>query len=211
MSAEQETRQHAQAARASSDGTRARLLAGAALLHVAATVTVFLAGRYRWLPEFFAQDGVAGSFASDGRLYMTEVRLLVADLWTSGVGAWLAAPFPLHAKLYSLCCAALSWCFGFTILSAEPLNLLCYLTVLTLVYGLGKECFDERAGLLSAVTVALWPSFLLHTTQLLKDPLFIVAMLALVATSMRLLTRSHSFAEGLRLGARVRSLPNDDD
>jgi hypothetical protein len=200
MSAEQETRQHAPAVRAFSFGTPARLLAGAALLHVATTVAVFVTGRYRLLPEFFGPDGIAGSFASDGGVYMKEARLLVEALWTEGPGAWLAAPFPLHAKLYALCFAALSWCFGFTILSAEPLNLLCYLAILALVYWLGKECFDARTGVLAAATVALWPSFLLHTTQLLKDPLFIVALLALSATSVRLLTRSHSLASGLGHG-----------
>jgi len=202
MSTEQETRRHARAPRALPFGPRARLLAGAALLHVATTVAVFVAGRYRLLPEFFGQDGVAAvSFAPDGGLYMKEARLLVGDLWAGAWGAWLAAPFPPHAKLYSLCFAALGGCFGFTILSAEPLNLLCYLSILALVYWLGKECFGAHSGLLSAAAVALWPSFLLHTTQLLKDPLFIVATLALVATGVLLLTRSPSLTGGLGLGA----------
>jgi hypothetical protein len=178
----------------------ARLLIAAALLHVSVTVAVFVAGRYALVPSLFDRDGVASSFASDGRLYMTEVRLLVEDLAACRPGAWLAAPYPLHAKLYSLCFAALGWLFGFTVLSAEPLNLACYLSILILVYRLGAETFDARAGQLAATVVALWPSFLLHTTQLLKDPLFIVAALALVAACARLLSGSLSWAGGVRAG-----------
>jgi hypothetical protein len=176
-------------------------LSAAALLHVAATVSVFVVGRYALLPRFFDADGVAGSFASDSRLYMTEARLLVGELAAGRLGAWLAAPYPLHAKLYSLCFAALGWCFGFTVLSAEPLNLACYLAILILVYRLAAETFDARAGLLASAVVALWPSFLLHTTQLLKDSLFIVAVLALVAVCARLLSDNLSPMRGVRTGA----------
>lgn len=178
---------------------RARLLSVAALLHVAATFTVFIVGRLGLMPKLFDADGVAGSFALDGRLYMTEARLLVEDLAAGRLGAWLAAPYPLHAKLYSLCFAALGWCFGFTVLSAEPLNLACYLAILVLVYRLAAESFDARAGLFAATVVALWPSLLLHTTQLLKDPLFIVALLALALSCARLLSNDLSRAGGVRV------------
>lgn len=181
-------------------GTPARLLFVAALLHVAATVAVFVAGHKALLPGLFDGDGIAVSFASDGRLYMTEVRLLVEDLAAGRPGAWLAAPYPPHVKLYSLSFAALGWLFGFTVLSAESLNLACYLATLILVYRLGAETFDARAGKLAAAVVALWPSFLLHTTQLLKDPLFIVAVLALVAACTRLVSGKLSRAGGVRAG-----------
>ena len=179
----------------------ARLLGVAALLHVAATAAVYAAGRYALLPNFFDADGVASSFASDGRLYMTEARLLVGELAAGNLGAWLTAPYPPHAKLYSLCFAALGRVFGFTVLGAEPLNLACYLATLVLVYRLATETFDARAGLLAAALVALWPSFLLHTTQLLKDPLFIVAVLALAASCARLVSDKLSRAGGVWAGA----------
>ena len=178
----------------------ARLLLAATLIHIATTTAVFLAGRYSLLPQLFDVDGVASSFAVDSRLYMTEARLLVEELTQGKLGAWLAAPYPLHAKLYSLSFAALSWCFGFTILSAEPLNLVCYLSIVALVYRLGVDTFDARAGLIAAAVVALWPSFLLHSTQLLKDQFFIIAMLAIVYAGVRLLSAHVSLSEGLRAG-----------
>src|SRR5688500_3073483 len=178
----------------------ARLLLAATLIHIGTTSAVFVAGRYALLPQFFDADGVASSFAIDSRLYMAEARLLVEELTHGRLGAWLAAPYPLHAKLYSLSFALLSWCFGFTILSAEPLNLLCYLSIITLVYRLGADTFDARAGLFAAGVVALWPSFLLHSTQLLKDQFFIIAILALLYAGVRLLCAHYSLPAGFRAG-----------
>ena len=178
----------------------ARLLLAATLIHIATTTAVFVAGRYALVPQLFDGDGVASSFAADSRLYMIEARLLVEELTQGSLGEWLASPYPLHAKLYSLSFAALSWCFGFTILSAEPLNLLCYLSIIVLVYRLGVVTFDTNAGLIAAGVVALWPSFLLHSTQLLKDQFFIIAMLALAYAGARLLSAHLSLAAGLRAG-----------
>lgn len=178
----------------------ARLLIGATIIHLATTVAVFVAGRYALLPQIVDVDGVASSFALDSRLYMTEARLLVEELTQGKFGAWLAAPYPLHAKLYSLSFAALSWCFGYTVLSAEPINLVCYLSIIVLVYRLGVVTFDSRAGLFAAGVVALWPSFLLHSTQLLKDQFFIIAMLGLVYAGVRLLSAHLNLSAGFRAG-----------
>ena len=116
------------------------------------------------------------------------------------VTAWLDAPSPVHLKLYSIPFALLGPLLGVNVLSAEPLNLLYYLAVLVLVYLMGAELYGRRAGLCAAGAVALWPSFLLHTTQLLKDPLFITALLALVLVGLRLLTREYSWRRGLAAG-----------
>jgi hypothetical protein len=70
-----------------------------------------------------------------------------------------------------------------------------------LIYSLGKEIFDQRVALLAAGTVALWPSFLLHTTQMLRDPLFIAAFLLLILIFVLLLTRTLSWQQGLVAGA----------
>jgi len=49
--------------------------------------------------------------------------------------------------------------------------------------------------LLAAMMVALWPSFLLHTTQLLRDPLLIVATLTLMLCAARWLTLDKSWRQ----------------
>ena len=168
---------------------RQRLVAGAVLIHLGLALAVYLIGRYAVLAALFDLQGTGLRFASDGIAYMSEVRALVEILTREGPSAWLAAGYPFHVKIYSLSFAALSPVFGFTTLSAEPLNLFYYLAIVLVVYELGEETFGERAGLVAAWVVALWPSFLLHTTQLLKDPLYIAAMLSLVCVNLRWLTK----------------------
>ena len=82
--------------------------------------------------------------------------------------------------------------FGYTPLSVELLNLCCYLFAVCLVFAIGKELADERVGMIAAITVGLWPSFLLHTTQLLKEPLFISGGLAFILIVTTTLTRTYT-------------------
>ena len=77
--------------------------------------------------------------------------------------------------MYSLSQALFSHWASFNVFSIEPLNLTYYLLILFLVYRLTKTIFERRAAVLALTVVALWPSFLMHTTQLLRDPLLIVA------------------------------------
>jgi len=85
-------------------------------------------------------------------------------------------------------------------LGAEPFNLGCYLSIMLLVFTLGREVFDERVGRAAAGAVALWPSFLLHTTQILKDPMCVLAMLVFVLMMTFWLTRRLSWRRGLISG-----------
>ncbi|HEX7174951.1 MAG TPA: hypothetical protein VF240_06695 [Pyrinomonadaceae bacterium] len=170
---------------------RQRLIAGAVLIHLGLALAVFLIGRYAVLAALFDPHGTGLRFASDGIAYMSEVRALVDMLTREGPSVWLAANYPLHVKIYSVSFAVLSPIFGFSTLSAEPLNLFYYVAIVYLVFKLGEEAFGERAGIVAAWIVALWPSFLLHTTQLLKDPLYIAAMLALLTVNLRWLTKDH--------------------
>src|SRR5207302_845570 len=69
-----------------------------------------------------------------------------------------------------------------------------------LIFQIGREIFNRRAALIAATTVALWPTFLLHTTQLLRDPLFLVGILAFILVILRLLCRSLSWPKALLAG-----------
>jgi hypothetical protein len=180
--------------------TPMRLLILAAILHLTVTTTVFAIGRYSLRPGSFDTDGIATSFADDGTGYRLDAVTL-ADLLARGeVRSWFTSNYPLHVKLYSISFAVCGRLLGFNILSAEPINLLCYLGILVLVFMLGDETFGWRAGLLAAATVALWPSFLLHTTQPLKDPLSILGLLTLMLVMMRLLLRPYSWRQALLNG-----------
>jgi hypothetical protein len=176
------------------------LIAAAALLHLALTLTVYIAGRFALLPKVFDRDGTGIFFATDGFAYRAEAIWMAELLTREGIAAWLATAAPFHVRAYSISFAVFGPLLGFNILSAEPLNILCYLMVLILVFNLGREVFDRRVGLIAAVAVGLWPSMLLHTTQLLRDPLFQLAMLALVLVCVTCLTRDYSWRRGLAVG-----------
>jgi hypothetical protein len=175
------------------------LILAAAVLHVSVTAAVFITGRAGVNPGQFDQKGL-GTFASDGLLYQTEVLELCGVLKKYGVISWLNWPAQLHVRLYSLPVAALSRVSSFNILTIEPLNLIYYLAIIFLVFKLGDIIFNYRTGLMAAATVALWPSLLLHTTQLLRDPLLIVSFLTLMLSLTLCLKRNYQWLKGIFIG-----------
>jgi hypothetical protein len=178
-----------------------RLLTAAAVLHIVLAVGLFGAGRAQIAPGLIDRDGIMGSFAFDSYEYQREATRLVEILKHGGVSAWTAERAPPHVKLISIQFALLGPLFGYGTLSAEPFNLICYIAVLGLTLALGREVGGGRAGLFAAVVVALWPTYLLHTMQLLKDPLFIACGLALVLCVTTWLTRTFSLRGALATGA----------
>ena len=178
-----------------------RLITAAAVLHVALAVGLFWAGRAQLAPSLIDRDGIMASFAFDSYEYQHGAARLVEVLKQSGVKTWAAEHEPLHVKLISLEFALLGRVFGYGTLSAEPLNLCCYLAVVFLVLMLGREVGGPNVGRLSAAAVALWPTFLLHTLQLLKDLLFIALALALVMCVTTWLTRTYSRLWAVATGA----------
>jgi 4-amino-4-deoxy-L-arabinose transferase-like glycosyltransferase len=177
------------------------LLCAAAVLHLVLSAIIYALGHYAVFPATFDAQGVAVAFASDGVRYRADAAALSEALWRGELGSWVVADHPFHVKLYSVCFALFGRWLGYNVVGAEPLNALWYLASLILVFRLGREVFDRRAGLLAASMVALWPSFLLHTTQFLKDPLFVAGMLALSLVIVRWLTRSYSWMGALATGA----------
>ena len=175
-----------------------RLLIAAAALHLAATITVFVLGHFQLLPGFFDTNGIGTTFAIDGATYQRLASQMATQWHDYGLGPWLDIKAPLHCRLYSIPFAI----FGRSnILAAEPLNLFYYLGTLTIVYLLGREIFNESAGLLAAAITGVWPSFLLHSTQLIRDPLAILCYLALLLALTLLLSRRLELKPALALGA----------
>lgn len=177
------------------------MLCAAAILHLVLSASIYALGHYALFPGTFDAHGVAVAFASDGVRYRADAAALSEALWRGEIRYWAGADHPFHIKLYSVCFALFGTWLGYNVAGAAPLNALWYLASLILVFRLGREVFDRRAGLLAAGTVALWPSFLLHTTQFLKDPLFVVGMLALILVIVRWLTRTYSWMGALATGA----------
>jgi len=177
-----------------------RLLIVAAIFHLSVTTTIYALGRGAILPRTFDANGIAVSFASDGQGDRADAAALSELIRRGFLREWVTAPLEFHLKLYSICFALFGPWLGLTIISIEPLNILLYLAVLILVFQLGREVFNPRAATIAAVTVGLWPSLLLHSTQMLKDPMFIVGMLAFVLMNLHLLSRSFSWPGALLAG-----------
>jgi len=175
------------------------LLLAAALLHISVAAAVLTVGKYQLMPAQFRANGL-GEFASDCFPYQDEATDLVGVLKNRGLWTWATWPTQLHVRLYSLPLAAVSRWLGFSVLVIEPLNLIYYLAILALVYKLGQEVFDYRAGLMAATIVALWPSLILHTTQLLRDPLLLVVVLILFLAMARGLRRDYEWRRGVLVG-----------
>jgi hypothetical protein len=165
------------------------VFAAAAVLHLALAAAVFAAGRWQLAPSQFDANGT-GKFAPDGELYLPEVEALAEVLRREGPAAWALRPSLLHLRLYSIPVALFG--SGCNVLTVEPVNLLFYLALLALVFKVAENLFERRAALVAVAVTGLWPSLLLHTTQLLKDPLLLVATLALVLALCRLQTADYS-------------------
>lgn len=174
------------------------LLAGA--IHVALTTAIFLIGHFRLLPNTFNENGIGITFAIDGRTY-NQVAIDLVDAWKiNGFTAWLQTKAPLHSRLHSLSFMIFGRVFGYNILGAEPLNLFYYLAILSCIFFLGREVFDEQTGLLAAAIVGMWPTFLLHSTQLIRDPLSILCLLALMLVLTMMVGRDFAWHEGILSG-----------
>lgn len=178
-----------------------RLFVTTTLIHLALAIGLFWAGRAQVAPTFIDRDGIIESFAFDSYEYQRGAVKLTEVLKQDGIVAWAGTGAPIHVKVVSILFALLGPLFGHGPLSAEPFNLLCYVGTVGLTLALGREIGGKRAGLLAAWIVALWPTFLLHTLQLLKDPLFIAGALALVLCSTTWLTRIYSPRKAIVIGA----------
>jgi Dolichyl-phosphate-mannose-protein mannosyltransferase len=175
------------------------LILAAAIWHVSITLGVFMAGKYQLMPGQIHPSGI-GRFAPDSETYQGQVAELCQILKNDGLVAWATWPTQLHLRLYSLPLFVVSRWFSFSILTIEPLNLIYYLAILILVFKLGEAVFDYRAGLVAAGIVALWPSLLMHSTQLLRDPLLILAVLIVIWTIIESLRTDLRWRRGLLMG-----------
>jgi hypothetical protein len=158
----------------------------AAGFHILITLFVYLSGHFHLLPNAFDENGIGLTFAADGLLYQRIISALANALRQGDFRTWLEIQAPFHCRLYSFAFVFPGSIVGYNTLAAEPLNLIYFLAVLTLVYLLGQEIFDSTTGFRAAVVIAVWPSFVLHSAQLIRDSLAIVAMLSLLLVLVQL-------------------------
>ncbi|HXI26643.1 MAG TPA: hypothetical protein VNG71_22515 [Pyrinomonadaceae bacterium] len=174
------------------------LVAAAVVWHLMIATTVYEIGKHQLAPNQIYQSGI-GKFASDGLAYEPQCVELCSVMKNDGPIAWLTWPTQLHVRLYSLPLMVFIRWSAFNILTIEPLNLLYYLGIVALVFKLGEKVYDRTSGLVAAFIVAVWPSFLIHTTQLLRDPLLILAVLVFLWSIGEPLRREFSWRRAILL------------
>ncbi len=154
-------------------------LALAAIFHITLTLSVFAVGRSGVAPKQFDRDGI-GNFASDGHLHKPVMDSLANTLKQGELGSWINSNEAFHVKIFSLASLVMKPLVGSNILTIEPVNLLYYLVILALTFTLARIIAGLPAAWLATLIVAVWPSFVLHGTQFLRDPLILIALLTLI-------------------------------
>ncbi len=126
----------------------------------------------------FNEKGALASQGSDVLYYWDDFPNLKQSLKEGDFSVLFNSTTQIHVRLYMMSYVVLYPLFGNSILSLEGMNLIFYLLIILLTYKIGEKCFDTRTGVLAAIIVGLWPSLLLHSSQPLRDTLFIALMLA---------------------------------
>jgi len=176
-----------------------RAIIAAAILHVLVTAGIFSVGRLGLFPSHFNRDGI-GEFARNSNEFRAEANSLADTLTNGNFRSWVDHPATFHVRMYALDFVLMRPLLGTSILAAEPLNLSYYLAILLLTFSLARVMGGQRAALFAAAIVGLWPSLLLHTTQFIRDPLLIAAILTLVVLLTRLLKLEHDWRSAARDG-----------
>ena len=160
----------------------------AAVFHVIITLTVSVAGKAQLFSSSLNTHGIGVSFAVDSVAYWDEASKMAHLIQQGQLRQWanyrttMVTGTPFHLRLYSISLAVFGPLFGYTIFAVEPLNLAFYLLMVFLTYRIGVSVFSWPVGQLAAIVVGVWPSLLLHTMQLMRDPLFICSFLLLVSS-----------------------------
>jgi hypothetical protein len=147
---------------------------GLIVFHLAVSVLLSIIARSNFLSSLHNGQGL-WNFALDSFVYHQEA-LRLSGLLKSGDfnGWWGSSPF-WHVKWIALPYAILVA----DPLSFAPINSLIWAITIYCVYKIVNQLLPDRRRLaiVTALTFGLWPSYFLHTTQLLKDPLYIMGML----------------------------------
>jgi hypothetical protein len=149
------------------------IFSGLVLFHLAVSLSLSLIARSTFLASLHNGQGL-WNFGLDSFSYHNEaIRLL--DLLKKGdySGWWGSSPW-WHVKWIGLSYALLAP----DPLSYAPINALTWAVSVLCIFMIVRQLFPGRTKLAiaSAVMFGFWLSYLLHTTQLLKDPLYIMGM-----------------------------------
>ena len=149
------------------------IFSGLFLFHFAVSLSLSLIARSTFLASLHNGQGL-WNFALDSFAYHKEAVRLLGILRDGDFAGWWGSSPWWHVKWIGLSYAILSP----DPLSYAPINGLTWAVSVICIFMIARQLFPGRRKLAiaSALMFGLWPSYLLHTTQLLKDPLYIMGM-----------------------------------
>jgi hypothetical protein len=162
------------------------LLCVGAAVHLLSTVVVYLIGRNHFLPGWILESG---TLQEDASRNLASIEVLSTKVANGEPGILLDSAISIDLRIYSVSHAFFSGLTGNNVLSVEGVNLFYYLLIVWLIFLIGKAAFDKTVGLAAGYAAMLMPSFLLHMTQPLRDPLFIALFLLFVFQLVHILVR----------------------
>jgi 4-amino-4-deoxy-L-arabinose transferase-like glycosyltransferase len=160
------------------------LLWTGAVIHLVATILVYLIGRLELLPILIDSNGV---LQGDATLYLEKCQLISQKISNWNFSFLIGKEEQIHIRLFAPFFKIFSSIFGENVLAFEFVNIFIFLGILFLIYKIGEISFDTKTGLISALVVIFIPSFLLHTTQPLRDQFYILLFLTIVCLFLKIL------------------------
>jgi hypothetical protein len=140
-------------------------------------------------------------FALDSSYYHEMALQMRGVLQNGDYGYWWAHPYEGLIKWISL---------SYALITSDPLVLapiysLAWVVSVICVYRIAGQLFFERRVLafLSAVIFGLWPSYLFHSTQLLKDPIYTMGILLTIWGWLALLLNRRAISLSILVGVGV--------
>lgn len=153
------------------------IFTGLVLFHIAVSVLLSMIAHSTFFSSLHNGQGL-WSFSLDSFSYHKEAIRLV-DLLKKGDYSewWGSSPF-WHVKWIALSYAVITP----DPLSFAPVNAIVWAASLYCVYQIARLLFPERQSfsIACALIFGFCPSYLLHTTQLLRDPFYTLGMLLMV-------------------------------
>lgn len=149
------------------------------------SVLLSIIARSNFLSSFHNGQGL-WNFALDSFVYHQEAIRLVDLLKKGDYSGWWGSSSFWHVKWIALSYAVITP----DPLSFAPINSLIWAIAIYCVYRVVRQLFPvrRRLAIVTALTFGLWPSYFLHTTQLLKDPLYIMGIVLMFWGCVELLS-----------------------
>jgi len=150
---------------------------GLIIFHLAVSVLLSIIARSNFLSSLHNGQGL-WNFALDSFVYHQEALRLVDLLKRGDYSGWWGSSSFWHVKWIALSYGAIKS----DPLSFAPVNASVWAASIYCVYKTVRILFPDRQtfSIACALIFGFYPSYLLHTTQLLKDPFYVLGILIMI-------------------------------